>query len=172
MASNGRPIGGWVEVPDNLAPFLYNQFNLRGLMMASARVGTAEFKKAHREALIKYLGIYLRERIVNFMAFEDEMRRKGARIIPDPRFERALRWEKELRELLNKDAPIEEELSFYESKRVEGSTIPEGALSLQDGEVEVVQESFLEEPVKPVKRGRPKVDEVRVVSVDGVPANG
>ena len=103
------------------------------------------FDAEKRKALLAYLGITLRERIVNFYAYQDDLRKKGATITADPRFDRALRWEKELRQVLSAEAPIEEELSFLETKRVENT-------ESKEEELEEVEASFTEPKQK---RGRP-----------------
>jgi len=135
----------YTEVPDDLANFVEEGLNTRGVFKAPLGMSEEAFDAEKRKALLAYLGITLRERIVNFYAYQDDLRKKGATITADPRFDRALRWEKELRQVLSAEAPIEEELSFLETKRVENT-------ESKEEELEEVEASFTE-PKR--KRGRP-----------------
>lgn len=137
----------FTNCPDDIVNFAYEQVKDRGVFIVPPDVteDSDEFKKRKRQALLSYLGITLRERIVNYYAMQDDFKRKGVTLQPDVQFSRALRWEKELRQLLENEAPIEEELSFLEAKRTENT---------QSKEPEKEQ-SFSEDENSPRKRGRP-----------------
>lgn len=115
---NGKPTQGFIEIPDHLIRFVEEALKDKGVFVVPPEMSDAQFEAAKRKALISYLNITLRERIVNFLSFEDDQRKKGASLISDPRFERAKRWTIELREALEQQAPIDEELSFLPPKKV------------------------------------------------------
>ncbi len=119
-----KPNAG-TEVPDHLVNFVYERFKDKGVFKAPVNMAEDAFEAEKRKALLLYLGITLRERRVNYLAYQDALRKVGATITPDPYFERSLRWEKELREMLNQVAPIEEELSFLEMKQIKATQIKE-----------------------------------------------
>lgn len=112
---------GFTEVPDSLVEYLYKDFKNKGVFPAPIEMPEEQFLAEKRKALLAYLGITLRERIANHAAYEDELRKRGATILEDPKFKRAKRWEKELREVLEQEAPIEEELSFLEAERTKNT---------------------------------------------------
>lgn len=105
------------NIPDELVPFIVNQFKDRGVFAVSPSMSKDELKEAHRTALLSYLGGCLKERVTNYTSQEDEFRKKGVTFRRHPRFEEALRWEQEIRELLEMERPIEEELSFLDVER-------------------------------------------------------
>lgn len=135
-------------VNDHLAAFVAETVKYRGVFSVpdDCQEDDDIFRKKKRRALLDYLGIWLRERIINFLAYQDELRKKGATIVEDPRLVRALKWQSELRQVLGAEAPIEEELSFLETKRTENTQSVE--------EVKPVEPSFAEVAVE--KKGRRK----------------
>lgn len=117
----------FTKVNFELVPFLLEQVKNKGIFLVPDDIeeGSPAFAKREREALLNYLGITLRERIINYMAMQDDYRRKGVELLPDKRFKRAVRWEEELRKELEAFAPIEEELSFLDLKRIKDTQLPE-----------------------------------------------
>lgn len=146
----------FTQVPDDLANFVMEQVKYRGVFSVPSDIAedSPEFEKRKRDSLLQYLGITLRERIVNYYAMQDDYKRRGVTLLPDAAFQRALRWEKELREMLQSQAPIEEELSFLEAKRVENTQAPKmEEPSFVPKEEAKTPDSFVELPKK--RRGRP-----------------
>lgn len=139
---------GFTEIPEYLIPFVVEALKDKGIFKAPEEMSEAEFDEAERQALIAYKGITLRERNVNYLAYQDDMRKKGATLLPDPRHERCIRWDKELGEILSQKAPIEEELSFLEARRLKNTVLEEA---------QEVETSFA-----PKKRGRPAKVEATV----------
>lgn len=144
----------FTKIPNDLVPFILQQIANRGVFLVPDDVaeGSQEFNKRKREALLAYLGVWLRERIVNHLAQQDDFRRKGVTLLADARFERAIRWEKELRQELQSFAPIEEELSFLEEKRTENTVLPN---SKPDVEESYSESAKTVEELPKKKRGRP-----------------
>lgn len=153
----------FTRVPDELWPFLYAQFKDRGVFAVMPSMSKQEVKEAHRQALLSYLSGHLRERIANYTSQEDEFRKKGITFKRHPRFEEALRWEIEIREMLEMERPIETELSFLDAERRKALGFDKASIQTAGGdnlfegfdEVEIAEaspEGFEE----PKKRGRPK----------------
>ncbi len=101
-----------IEVPDRLVEFVYNAHKHYGVFPIYPSMTQDDIKKAHREAMKSYLYGRIRDRILNYQSMVDDYKKRGVTIEKDARFERALRWDKEIRTYLNIEAPLEEELSF------------------------------------------------------------
>jgi hypothetical protein len=71
-----------------------------------------DFKEARRQALIKYLTGGLQQIINGWESYKDDYRKRGIEIEDPPKLKEAKRWKKELEFHLEKEAPIEERLSF------------------------------------------------------------
>lgn len=107
------------EVPDypmELVGFVYAQTKDRGVFPIYPNMSEADIKKAERQALINYRSGFLNERIVNYIAQQDEFKKNGITLSEDPRFKRAKRWSEEILKKLELEAPLEQELSFLEEK--------------------------------------------------------
>ena len=115
------------EVPESLTGFLYERYKDSGIFIILPEDTPLQVKKKARDALLSYLHGALRERIINFNAEADEARRRGATLPKSSLFERALRWDKEIRIKLEVEAPIERELSFLseEERKKIGMVVPE-----------------------------------------------
>ncbi len=155
---------GAIIVPDELAPFIYNQFKERGVFLIRPSMTREEVKEAHRQALLEYLSGTLEERIRNYTSREDEDRKRGITIQRHPKFEEALRWKAEIIELLEMERPIEVELSFLDAERRKKLGFGKESIQEVKGDdlfadfesIEILEpsEDGFEEPSK--KRGRPK----------------
>jgi hypothetical protein len=104
--------GQETDVPDNMLQFIEPAMKDLGVVAMRPEMSAEELKEAKRQGLIAYVKGALRERIVNFIRQEDEFKKNGVTLEREPRFQRALRWEKEIMALLKMEKPIEEELSF------------------------------------------------------------
>lgn len=101
-----------VKVPLDLVDFMMNQLRDKGVFPVYPTMTAEQVKSAERSALISYLNGALRERIINYYSQQDDYKKRGVTLQDDPRFKRALRWDKEIRAKLELESPIEEELSF------------------------------------------------------------
>jgi len=101
-----------VEVPDRLAPLLAEQMKSKGVFIVPNN--PAEFEEAERKALINYLNGRLRTRRNNYLLQKDEFERKGATFQFSEEFEEAIRWDREIRHILNQQRPIRDSGSFLE----------------------------------------------------------
>lgn len=153
-------------VPADLVYFVYEQMKYRGIFPVLPNMSEDDKKKAYREAMITYLNGDLRERISNYLAEEDEQRKRG---VTNPlrhhKLKQALNWQKEITALLEIEKPIEEQLSFMDQdKRKELGTDGEhvqkfegesifSAEAMQGMQVQVLNEQVAQEPAR---RGRPK----------------
>jgi len=107
----------FTNVSDALWPLIYNQYKDRGIFAVPPSMTVEEKKKAHREALLQYLGTTLRERIVNYNSQEDDFRKRGVTFKRHLKHEEALRWDEEIRAMLEMEAPIDERLSFISAEK-------------------------------------------------------
>lgn len=97
------------EVPDNLAPFIEEQCNHRGVF--ALRYGI-DFKTAHRQSLLTYLKECLAIRLSYVAAHKFDMKLKGIELEDTPLWSRWRRWYAEIMKKLEMEAPIEQEISF------------------------------------------------------------
>ncbi|OQA61431.1 MAG: hypothetical protein BWY41_00111 [Candidatus Atribacteria bacterium ADurb.Bin276] len=101
-----------VEVPDRLAPLLYEQMKSKGVFIIPDN--PEEFEEAKRQAMINYLNGRLKTRISNHLMQKDEYERKGSTFQFTETFNEALRWDKEIRHVLNQQKPMRESGSFLD----------------------------------------------------------
>lgn len=103
-----------IEVPQHLSKFLLDQLSKKGIFIVPDK--PEDFEKAHYAALRNYLNGTLKIRIQNYLHEQDEFKKKGVTLQPSKDFERALRHQKELTEILNEKAPDTVELSYLDMK--------------------------------------------------------
>jgi len=146
------------EIPERIAPLLYELTKDQGVFIVHPGMEEKDIKAQERQALLRYLGGALHERIKNYISEEDDFKRKGVTLKRNKHFENALRYQKEIREMLEMEAPIEEELSFFDAERrkalgVDGRNIQHVASGLFDPDTVVVTDTQTEfeksEPKKP-----------------------
>lgn len=99
-----------VDVPDRLAPLLAEQMINKGVFLVPEN--PEDFPEAKRQALLRYLNGRLKSRISGFIMQKDEYERMGSTFQFKEEFEEAIRWDKEIRHVLNKERPIRESGSF------------------------------------------------------------
>lgn len=157
-------------VPDELWPFLYTQLKDCGVFAVKPSMAKEQVKEEHRTALLAYLSGRLAERIVNYTSQEDEFRKKGITFKRHARFDEALRWEQEIRQILEMERPIEVELSFLNEERRKQLGFDKASIQMVEGDdlfedfdnVEIAKasgagfQSESSDDDAPKKRGRPK----------------
>ena len=107
----------FTEVPDDLANLVYEMKKDWGVFIVYPGMSKEAKKQAVRTALLSYLGGALHERIKNYASQADEFRKKGITLEDNKHSKEAKRWDKEIREVLEMEAPIYEELSYLDAKR-------------------------------------------------------
>lgn len=149
-------------VDDHLVEFVYAQTKDRGVFPVYSSMTKDEIKKGARKALLCYLDATLRQRIRNYIAQQDDFKKKGITWSDDPRLTRAIRWEKEIVAMLEMEAPINEELSFLDAERRKSLGIDDSRIQSFEGEAlfdadDILVESNLASP-DVIRRaaGRPK----------------
>jgi len=148
-------------VDDHLVQFVYAQTKDRGVFPVYPSMTKDQVKKEARLALLSYLDATLRQRIRNYIAQQDDYKKKGITWTDDVRLTRAIRWEKEIVDMLEMEAPIHEELSFLSAKRREELGIKDDRVMDFEGESlfdsdDILAENDLATPdVLKRKAGRP-----------------
>lgn len=142
-----------VEVPNELIPFMEEQGKELGVFTLRDGMSKEEAKNAALEALRNYLNGALRTRISNYYRYTDEMKKKGISLQPDVQFARALRWDKEIRDLLKIEQKVEKELSYENEKdNLEFANIGNPF----DGKPEIVEPTITDEELSDVVDVAPK----------------
>lgn len=139
-----------VEVPDRLAPLLAEQMQTKGVFLIPAN--PEDFEEAKRQSLISYLNGRLKTRLANYLMQKDEYEKKGSTFQYTEGFNEAIRWDKEIRFLLNQQRPIRETGSFLEHFNV--TPPPELVETKAAPESNSFEE--LSKTKYPPRRGRPK----------------
>lgn len=121
-------------VDDTLVPFIVAQTKDQGVFPIYPSMTKDEIKKGARTALLCYLEATLRQRIRNYIAQQDDYKKKGVTWAEDVRLTRALRWEKEIIEMLEMEAPINEEISLLSAERRKALGITDERISHFEGE--------------------------------------
>jgi len=147
-----------VEVPDRLASMLAGQMLHKGVFLVPEN--PAEFEEAKREALIRYVNGRLKTRITNYLMQKDEYEKKGSTFQYTDGFEEALRWDKEIRHVLNQQRPIRETGSFLD--HFQAGPLPAEKPRDDSAAFEAVAKAKY-----PPKRVRAKAEEAPVVELNG-----
>lgn len=166
-------------VPADLVYYIYEQMKYKGVFPILPNASLEDKKKAYREAMLAYLGGDLRERISNYLAEEDEQRKRG---VTNPlrhrRLNQALNWQKEITALLEIDSPIEEQLSFLDAaKRKELGITDENIQKFEDAEdifssvaMHGMSANVLERAPSDEKKSRKRVDTFKDADVSDLEA--
>lgn len=155
-----------VEVADRLAPLLYQQLKSKGVFIIPDN--DSEFEEAKRQAMINYLNGRLKTRIENHLMQKDEYERKGATFQYTDSFNEAIRWDKEIREILNRHKPIRESGSFFDYFERDANAIQE-EVKVEASPVTKSQKDFdnLASMKYPPRRGRPAKNAIELGEIDG-----
>ncbi len=100
------------EVDDYLVQHMYKKTREKGIFILDPRFSKDQLKKAVREAQIEYLEGTLRKRIRNYLSQKDDYKKAGVTLEDAPELKEAMKWDKELRTLLEKEAPLRVIKSF------------------------------------------------------------
>lgn len=147
-----------VEVPDRLAPMLAEQMQHKGVFLVPEN--PADFEEAKREALIRYVNGRLKTRITNYLMQKDEYEKKGSTFQYTDGFEESLRWDKEIRHVLNQQRPIRETGSFLDHFQV-------GPLPVEKPRDDSAAFEKVAKAKYPPKRVRAQAEEAPVVELNG-----
>lgn len=153
----------FITVDEQYVKFLLEKVRPWGVFQVDADMLTdgkfnEKGKQASFEALKNYLRGALATRIQNYISQKDMYTKLGVTLPATSHEKRALKWDTEIRKILDIHAPLEEELSFLdaEDKLVLGIEVPDAKEKL----IAVPQDVFSPEKLaeaKPVnKGGRPK----------------
>lgn len=153
----------YLDVPDDIVQFVEQELKPFGIMKCDYGITEDQLKDVKRDGLINYVKGTLRTRILNYMSQKDEYQKKGVTIPDDPRFSRALRFEKEIYQLLKMSKPVEQELSFLSDEERKGIGIDDKYIEfLADQDVfnvtkdSVVVEDAAVAEARKQKKGSPK----------------
>lgn len=149
-------------VDNHLVEFVYAQVKDRGVFPLYPSMTKDEIKQEKRKAMLSYLKSTLRQRIRNYIAQQDDFKKKGVTYSNDVRLDRAIRWEKEIIAILEVEAPIHEELSFLDAKHRKALGIDDKRIqdfageSLFDSDEILVANDLATPEVVKRSAGRPK----------------
>lgn len=135
-----------LRIPDRYGHIAIDDLKYDGVFCVDDIRSIEEFRVAEREALINYLQHNVRRRIHNFDAHYEDLRRAGVHFEKsDPLYVRLTRWEKELGQALNDQAPVEMELSYLSKDKREALGInASNIINLEDAkEVEELKKRGL-----------------------------
>lgn len=152
-----------VDVPERLAPLLAEQMMTKGVFLIPENPN--EFEEAKRQALIRYVNGRLKTRITNFVMQKDEYERRGSTFQFSDEFEEAIRWDKEIRHVLNQQRPIRESGSFLEHFNVAPMPGEPKATDSASSSFEGMAKAKY-----PARKGRPKAGDLGISLVEE--ANG